>query len=375
MSDEMTPFWMIVLVLAVAACGGVEGASAGASEVAGDAGMEVDLGAGGEEDALDGPLGDAAGDAPGDAAIVGDAAADDAVGDGDDAAGDDAADADVAEGAPRFVSFWGGRGREPGQFLEPSSVEIDSAGFVYVAGHEHRFQKFTAEGELVAIYGSPGPGDGQFNHPHGLAVDRRRGDLIYVGDQENHRLQVFTSEGVFVRQWGDALFKHIHDVGIDPSTGDVLVGDLESNVVRRFTAQGEEVWMVGGPGQAEGLFDGVWGMSTDSAGDIYIADTNNRRVQVLDRDGGFVRQWEGYGGERFVKPTGVFVDDRDVVHVCDSLAEAILVFDREGNPLERWSLPQIVGFRTEPEDIVIDAAGVNIYVAEVLQHRVLRLRR
>ena len=59
----------------------------------------------------------------------------------------------------------------------------------------------------------------------------------------------------------------------------------------------------------------------------------------------------------------------------DSLDEAILLFDVEGNPLERWSLPDFVDFETEPEDIVIDGAGEHIYIAEVRQHRVLHLVR
>ena len=62
----------------------------------------------------------------------------------------------------------------PGQFVEPSSVELDSAGFVYVAGHENRVQKFTADGQLELIWGTGGMGDGEFSHPHGLAIDRAR---------------------------------------------------------------------------------------------------------------------------------------------------------------------------------------------------------
>lgn len=334
----------VVLVSAILACGG--------DDAVRDGGMD-----GGLDSAVDAPALDGA--SP-DADLV-----------------DSGMDAEPVDSGtpPRLVRFWGGLGREPGQFIEPSSIEIDSEGFVYVAGHEDRFQKFTADGELVDISGSPGEGDGEFDHPHGLAVDRARGDLIYVGDQENNRLQVFLPSGMFVRQWGDALFQHIHDVGIDPSTGDVFVGDLETNIVRRFTASGEVVWRVGATGTGAAEFDGIWGMSTDSAGNIYIADSNNDRIQVLTRDGNYVRQWSSFAGIPFNKPTGVYVHSDDLVYVCDSLDEAIMVFDVEGNPVERWLLPEIVGFVTEPEDIVLDATGANIYIAEVRQARVLQLAR
>ncbi len=119
----------------------------------------------------------------------------------------------------------------------------------------------------------------------------------------------------------------------------------------------------------------VWGVSTDSQGNVYVADTFNRRVQKLDAAGGFVAEWRGFGDTEFEKPTGVFVDARDVVHVCDSLAQTIGLFDPDGVLLERWYLPDIIGEDSEPEDIVLDATGDHIYVAEVRNHRVYHLVR
>lgn len=275
---------------------------------------------------------------------------------------------------PVFVNAWGGRGLEPGQFIEPSSIELDSDGVVIVAGHEDRVQRFTADGTLLAIFGEAGSGDGEFNHPHGLALDRARGDLLYVGDQENHRLQVFTKEGAFVRQFGDAQFQHIHDVGIDGQSGDLLIGDLETHLLRKFSPTGELLAIFGGPGSGPGQFNGLWGVSTDSSGNVYVADTNNRRIQKLDRDGAFVAEWSQIGDTDFIKPTGVFVDSSDQVYVCDALAEVIAIFSTDGELLDRWHLPSIYGQRSEPEDIVIDPSGKEIYIAEVYAHRVLHLQ-
>jgi sugar lactone lactonase YvrE len=282
---------------------------------------------------------------------------------------------DTPFACPEFAGSWGGRGYEEGQFIEPSSVELDSNGVVIVAGHENRIQRFTMDGELIDIFGTAGQGDGQFNHPHGLAVDRRRGDLVYVGDQENSRLQVFTSDGQFIRQWGDEKFQHIHDVGIDPSTGDVFVGDYELHTVRKFSPTGVLLDTYGGPGVAPGKFNGVWGISTDSQGYVYVADTFGRRVQKLDRNGALVAVWNDYGGEDFVKPTGVFVDHTDTVYICDSLAQRVVLFDGDGDLLQVWNLEAIYGERSEPEDIVISPDGKHIYLGEVWGHRVLHLRR
>lgn len=288
-----------------------------------------------------------------------------------DASGPDATGASAVV----LVSSWGGFGTAPGLFVEPSSVEVDSVGFVYVAGHEDRVQKFTAEGELVKIWGTSGTGDGQFDHPHGLAIDRRRGDLVYVGDQENGRMQVFSSDGAFVRLWTDPQFQHIHDVGIDPASGDLFVGDYELDVLQRFRPTGSLVVELGGTGSGPGEFAGIWGVSTDSSGNIYTADTGNRRIQKLAPDGNFVAEWTSYAGIPFQKPTGVFVDTRDVIYVCDSLAERILLFDRDGVVLEVWNMRDVLGEVSEPEDVVIDPTSGQIFVVEVRSHRVHRLTR
>ncbi len=275
---------------------------------------------------------------------------------------------------PVLLGSWGGRGTQPGQFIEPSSVELDSLGQVIVAGHENRIQRFTREGVLIDIFGVAGVDDGEFNHPHGLAVDRDRGDLLYVGDQENQRLQVFTPEGSFLRQWGDSKFQHIHDVGIDRATGDIFVGDLELHTVRKFSATGLLLGEFGGFGSSPGKFNEVWGISTDSSGFVYVADTKNKRVQKLTSAGEYVKEWSTYGGTEFIKPTGVYVDTDDTIYVCDSLAQVVALFDTEGTLLDVWDLQEIYGSRSEPEDIVIDTAGEHIYISEVFEHRVLHLK-
>jgi DNA-binding beta-propeller fold protein YncE len=275
---------------------------------------------------------------------------------------------------PRLLGSWGGRGTEPGQFIEPSSVELHSDGTVIVAGHENRVQRFTRDGELLDIFGIAGPDDGQFNHPHGLAVDRLRDDRIYVGDQENHRLQVFDSESNFIRGWGDAGFAHIHDVGIDPLTGNVFVGDYELHTLRAFSPEGLLQFEIGGLGRTPGFFNGVWGISTDSEGFVYVADTFNRRIQKFDRQGNFVLEWAGFKGTDFVKPTGVFVDSEDTVYICDSKRQTISLFRGNGAPVTEWQLADILGATTEPEDIVIDEELDHLYIAEVLGHRVYHLQ-
>src|SRR3972149_1227097 len=90
-----------------------------------------------------------------------------------------------------FVNKWGSAGSGDGQFNTPRAIAVDSSGNVYVVDSgNHRIQKFTSEGVFLTKWGSAGSGDGQFNYAFGVAVDSS--GKVYVADWDNHRIQKFT---------------------------------------------------------------------------------------------------------------------------------------------------------------------------------------
>lgn len=139
-------------------------------------------------------------------------------------------------------------------------------------------------------WGSFGNGDGQFYFARGVAVDQTDG-TIYVVDMGNHRVQKFdTSSNVLpqlLTKWGG---------GIGPG--------------HASSAQAQE------PGQ----FRSPWGITIDEAGDVFVSDTGNQRMQKFDRDGNFITQWGGFGTNQgqFNFPYGLGVDSRSHVFVVDS---------------------------------------------------------
>jgi sugar lactone lactonase YvrE len=84
----------------------------------------------------------------------------------------------------------------------PAHVAVVESGELFVTdGYGNaRVHRFSAEGKLLASWGEPGAGPGQFNVPHGAAIDSR--GLLYVADRENSRIQIFTQDGAFVDMWG-----------------------------------------------------------------------------------------------------------------------------------------------------------------------------
>jgi DNA-binding beta-propeller fold protein YncE len=209
-------------------------------------------------------------------------------------------------GFPPFLRAWGGGGSAPGLFISPDMVAIDARGQVYVADRQNdRVEQFDYRGHLLSILGSGGSGPGQFHGPRGVAVDGL-GDL-YVADSGNNRIEKFDPRGHLLGVWGRG--------GGNGSAGT-------------------------GPGQ----FSDPRGIATDSAGDLYVADHGNNRVQKLAPDGRVLVIWGRHGGDgsggtgdgEFNRPRGVAVDRFGNIYVADKENNRIQKFDSRGRFLLRW---------------------------------------
>ena len=109
-------------------------------------------------------------------------------------------------------------------FHRPTDVAIDpNTGDFYVAdGYGNsRVHKYSPDGNLLFSWGEPGVDPGQFNITHNIATDAD--GYVYVADRENHRVQIFDSDGNFEMQW-----KNMHRPCAIYVSDDqhVFVGDL-----------------------------------------------------------------------------------------------------------------------------------------------------
>src|SRR5215471_12652551 len=88
-------------------------------------------------------------------------------------------------------------------FHRPTNVALSASGEIYVTdGYGNaRVHKFAPDGRLLHSWGEPGEQPGQFNLPHGIAVDQ--GERVYVADRENSRIQIFTPRGELLAVWTD----------------------------------------------------------------------------------------------------------------------------------------------------------------------------
>ena len=82
------------------------------------------------------------------------------------------------------------KGTASGELEYPVGIYTDSDDTVYVVEEgNHRVSVFTCEGTFLTSFGSEGDGPGQFKNPHAITVDKN--GIIYVSDTGNNRIQIF----------------------------------------------------------------------------------------------------------------------------------------------------------------------------------------
>ncbi len=192
----------------------------------------------------------------------------------------------------KLLAQWGHSGTNAGQLCLPRAVAVDSRGEIFVCEYTlvDRVQRFSSDGaEAQIVFGRSGREPGELNRPEGLAIGP--GDEVFVADSCNHRIQVFSREGKFLRSYGHAgngagELSYPYDVQVDEA-GFQFVAEFGNSRVQVFDPRGVSVEIIGGIGAAPGRFSNPWSLALDSAGNLYVADSQNHRVQKFVRKPGY----------------------------------------------------------------------------------------
>jgi len=165
-------------------------------------------------------------------------------------------------------------------FNEPNEAVIGPSGELFVLqGHgkgESTVLKFDRDGNFIKTFGRKGKGPGEFDLPHSLVFDAK--GLLYIADRNNARIQVFDSDGNYIRESSHPgtpcglcmapdqtiWLAHGH-------TGQIMTLDLQGNVLGQIAG--------GGNGKTIGKYGEAHYIAISPRGEVFVADTLNWRVQ------------------------------------------------------------------------------------------------
>jgi sugar lactone lactonase YvrE len=187
--------------------------------------------------------------------------------------------------------------------------------------------------------------------------------------------RVFTSDGKFVKSWGDeGLFNEAHSVQFDRD-GFIWATDPNDHVVHKFNTDGKLIMTLGkkgvpGDNASHDTFNRPNAVTIATNGDIYVSDGYiNSRVVQFSKEGKFIKiigGTKGNGPGQLQLPHGVAIDSKGRLLVADSDNKRIAVFDKDGKFIENWPAPCRGNIVVMSDDTVY-ASDVNAGAVSILK--------
>jgi sugar lactone lactonase YvrE len=246
---------------------------------------------------------------------------------------------------------------------EPLAVAIDFNGNLLIADG--------VPGRLVRIDASLGdalefdrPAQNPGFYPTALNLS---GFYIYALDAVGRKLLRFDNTG-FYRDILINFDEVVRDartspVGMDvDGTGKIAISDVSNHQIIVFDTYLQVELAFGNYGSSPGQFDSPEGVSFTRKGGLLVADTGNRRIQLLDAGGAFVRALPlGNAENPLVRPRRAVMDQNGQVFVADPQAGRVFVFGEDGSLLR--SIAPLGAKRFQPSAVSVASSGL-IYVTD-----------
>jgi DNA-binding beta-propeller fold protein YncE len=211
--------------------------------------------------------------------------------------------------------------------VSPVAIAVGPDDRIYLA--DSFLAKIFVFGADLALTGTIA--DASLRRPAGLAFDAAS-NRLYVADSAAHRIWIYASDGapagaIGRRGAGEGEFNFPTHVAVDRA-GTLYVADSLGFRVQRFDRDGRFAGQFGRHGDSSGDFARPKGVGIDSEGHVYVVDALFDAVQIFGRQGRFLLSFgeRGVRPGQFWLPAGVFIDSQDRIYVADAYNQRIQIF-------------------------------------------------
>jgi DNA-binding beta-propeller fold protein YncE len=262
-----------------------------------------------------------------------------------------------------------------------AAVGVDSKDNVYAFNRgDHPVAVFDKDGNLLRTWG-----EGVFTRPHGVHV--APDDTIWLTDDGDHTVRRCTLDGKILLTLGipgkpapflsGEPFHRCTHTALSPDGDHLYISDGYGNArIHKYTVDGRLLLSWGEPGTDPGTFNIPHNICCDPDGWIYVADRENHRVQVFDKDGKWETQWNnlhrpngmclGHGHDPLCY-IGEGGPQGEINREWPNIGPRVSIHTLKGKVLARLGKPRggiLPGQFTSPHGIAVDSRG-NIYVGEL----------
>ncbi|MEC9258992.1 MAG: NHL repeat-containing protein [Candidatus Poribacteria bacterium] len=225
------------------------------------------------------------------------------------------------------VNTLGQRGQGAGDFLNPHGLALDIGELLYVAdAGNHRIQIIDFSGDFIAEIGHRGWQSGEFDNPMGLAISFVRSSMLYVADTGNDRIQFCSFIDRAFQAITDSLvaFDRPYSIVVDRN-GEILVVDRGNHRFVKFSSRGEKLFERGSYGSGRDQLQNPTDIALDQKRNIYVVDSGNQRLKKYDFSGNLIFIWSG----NLHEPSHVALDRSGYVYITDRRSHNVKVLQNQ----------------------------------------------
>ncbi|KAI6658673.1 E3 ubiquitin-protein ligase TRIM71-like [Oopsacas minuta] len=171
--------------------------------------------------------------------------------------------------------------------------------------------------------GGKGSKKGELNFPIGLAID---GDKIYIADANNYRIQIFSTEGEFIHEFGKGQLDYPYGIALHNEW--VFISDFGLHAVLKFSKTNYKL--------IQSVKEGVsypHGLTTDTNGEVLVTDYMNNRIAVFSYDLEYIRE---IGKDKLRYPRDVKINNNKIFVAANNEINNIYIFSKSGDLLKSF---------------------------------------
>ena len=219
------------------------------------------------------------------------------------------------------------------------------------APYKHKFNP-------VNKFGKSAYEKGMLKLPRGIILDGEQ--RMYIADLNNSKVQVFSSNGKFIEDFGKGRLLRPHSVAIFQKKW-CFVSDMHANTVVKFAQRNNKFVCK----SANGEFNYPSGLTVDTDGNVLVADSYNNRIAVLDSD---LKLVQDIGRDHLIYPRDVKMNENQIFVADNNRLNNIHVYSRSGQllhsmiRLENGTVDMFICFDSYKNILVSDCIGQSIQI-------------
>ena len=274
----------------------------------------------------------------------------------------------------RFLDSFGPEIKGSKNLNMPVDIAFDVGGLIFICDKgNNRIVKLDREHNFIREIGGFGMGNEQLTEPAAVTFDN--GLTLIVVDSHQRKIKRFDRNLNYIDSFSEFAVEQgvisgiLNPQGISASwSGDIYISDTGNNRVLVLDSFFKTQIEIGGFGSGYGELSDPRGLVTGMSDNLYVADSGNRRIAVYNSLG----EYEGdFGYSRLRSPVDITMGPDGFLYITDEILKSILVFSPSGKFITdsaEWNI-----YFNEPAGLQFSPDG-NLYVADSRGRKIVILR-